>query len=396
LVLLFVTVGQPATAQQIPLAVNDPVPTAQWRFGAVAMDPKAGLTNFGWDSNVFNEVEDPKEDFTFTNTPAADLWMRTGRGLLTLNGAADLVYFHTYDSQRSVNSRATGQYEYGFNRFRPYFSARTLSTSEPPGFEIEARVRHYETEFQAGGEVRVGPKTNARLNFRQVAYTFAGDAIYNGRPLKEELNRTLRGSNFDWRQQLTALTTWVVRVSLENERFEFEQFRNSESFRLSSGFELGRFALIRGAAFVGYRKLSAANGGILPEFSGLIADVNVSYTAPYDTRLSVAVDREVEYSYESATPYYLLTSWTTAVTKRVTGRWDVQLTGGRDYLDYRSVIAAVEARTDTIGRFGGGIGYAVGDSMRLGFDVSSFYRRSDLPNREYGTIRGGLSVTYGY
>jgi hypothetical protein len=171
--------------------------------------------------------------------------------------------------------------------------------------------------------------------------------------------------------------------------------RNSDSFRLSSGFELGRFALIRGSAFAGYRKLTPADGGTLPEFSGVTANVDVSYTAPTQTRLGAAVERDIRYSYEPRTPYYVQTGWTGTLTQRVIGRWDVQITGGRDRLSYQAVDVR-DARKDFVGRFGGGIGYAIGDQVRAGFDVQSFYRRSDIPGREYGGLRAGISVTYGY
>ncbi len=218
---------------------------------------------------------------------------------------------------------------------------------------------------------------------------------YFGRALNQELNRTLKSAELGWRQRLTALTTWITRMSRESERFEFEDARNSDSFRVSSGFELGRFALIRGSAFAGYRKLTPADGGILPGFSGVTADVDVSYTAPTQTRLGAAVERDVQYSYERATPYYVQTGWTATLTQRVTGKWDAQVSGGRDRLAYQA-INPTDARKDFVGRFGGGIGYAVRDQVRASFDVNSVYRSSEIPGREYGGIRAGLNVTYGY
>ena len=293
------------------------------------------------------------------------------------------------------DSNARGQYEFRFNRLRPYASASTLNTKQRPGYEIDARARHYETDFRIGTDFRFMSKTTARVEFRQLDYSFAGDAVFAGRALNQELNRTLKGVDVSWRQRLTALTTWITRVSRETERFEFEDARNSDSFRVSSGFELGRFALIRGSAFAGYRKLTPADGGILPEFSGVTADVDVSYTAPTQTRLGAAVEREVQYSYDIATPYYVQTGWTATLTQRVTGRWDAQLSGGRDRLSYQAIDPANE-RQDFVGRFGGGIGYSLRDQVRASFDVNSFYRSSDIRGREYGGVRAGLSVTYGY
>ena len=395
-VLMFVLVAGPAQAQQVPTASEDPVATAQFRFGALAFDPRFALTSLGIDTNVFNTATAPQSDFTFGVKPGTDMFLRTARGLLTVSGNLEYVYFHEFETERSVNSDVLGRYEFRFNRFRPYGSASWLDTKQRPGFEIDARARHYEADYHAGGDLRVGSKGTVRVDFRHLDYSFAGDEVYNGRPLNEELNRTLRALEFSWRHRMTALTTWTTRVSRETERFEFDNFRNADSFRLSSGFELGRFALIRGSAFVGFRSLKPADGGIIPEFTGVTADVDVSYTAPTQTRLGAAIDRDVQYSYEQRTPYYVLTGWTTTLTQRITGRWDFQVTGGRDRLAYHALIAAVDARTDFIGRFGGGIGYTLGEQTRISFDVNSYYRSSVRPELEYGSVRAGVSVNYGY
>jgi len=395
-VLMFALLADPAQAQQVPTASEDPVADASIRLGAVAFDPRFRLSSLGVDTNVFNSVSNPQSDFTFGVKPGTDMFLRTGRGLLTVSGNLEYVYFHEFEAERSVNSDVLGRYEFRFNRFRPYGSASWLDTRERPGYEIDARARHYEADYHAGGDLRVGSKGTVRIDFRHLDYTFAGDEVFNGEALYQELNRTLRAIEVSWRHRLTALTTWITRVARETERFEFEDLRNADSFRFSSGFELGRFALIRGSAFVGFRSLRPADGGIIPEFTGVTTDVDVSYTAPTQTRLGVAVDRDIKYSYEEATPYYVQTGWTGSLTQRITGRWDFLVTGGRDRLAYQALIPAIDARTDFIGRFGGGIGYAAGQGTRVSFDVNSFHRSSIRPGLEYGATRAGISVNYGY
>jgi len=395
LVLIFVLLAIPAHAQQVPTASEDPVAAAPIRFGAVAFDPRLVLTNMGVDTNVFNS-SNPQSDFTFAIKPGTDIFLRTGRGLLTVSGNVEYVYFSEFEAERSVNSDVLGRYEFRFNRFRPYASASWLDTRERPGYEIDARARHYEADYHAGGDLRIASKGTVRVDFRHLDYSFDGDVVFNGRPLNEQLNRTLKALELSWRQRLTALTTWVTRVSRETERFEFHDFRNADSFRLWSGFELGRFALIRGSAFVGFRSLSPAEGGISPEFKGATAAIDVSYTAPSQTRLGAAVNRDIQYSYEDRTPYYVQTGWTATLTQRITRRWDLQLSGGRDRLAYQALIPAIDARTDFVGRYGGGIGYTLGEQTRVSFDVNSYHRSSVLPGREYETIRAGVSVNYGY
>jgi hypothetical protein len=393
---MLVFVETSASAQRVPTSSDDPVAEARIRIAAFAFDPRVVLTNLGTDTNVFNTIENPQSDFTFALKPGTDVFLRTGRGLVTLSGNVEFVYFSEFESERSINSDVMGRYDFRFNRLRPYASASWLDTRERPGYEIDVRARHYEADYHAGTDLRVASKSILRVDYRHLNYRFAGDEAFDGRALHEELNRTLRALEFSWRQRLTALTTWVTRASRDTERFEFEDLRNADSFRVSSGFELGRFALIRGSAFVGFRTLQPADGGIFPEFTGVTADVDVSYTAPSQTRLGAAVDRDLQYSYQNATPYYVQTGWTGTLTQRITGRWDLQLSGGRDRLAYQAIVPSLDARTDSIRRFSAGVGYMFGEQARISFDVKSHDRNSELPGREYTGIRAGVSVNYGY
>lgn len=384
-----------AFAGQLP--TNDPVAEAPMHVGFVGVRPRFALTDAGFDTNVFNERVNPKRDFTATLSPGADLWLRTGKGLLSASGTLDLVHFNTYVSERSVNSNAKVQYEFRFNRFRPYVSGATVNTQDRPGFEIDKRVRHFESDYHVGTDLRVASKGAVSVDLRHRTYTVADNEIFDGRLLSEELNRTLQVADLGWRQRLTSQTTWIARLSRESERFMSNVDRNSDSFRMTTGFELGQFALIRGSAFVGYRRLSAADGGTLPEFSGITADVNVAYTMPTQTRLSAVISRDLEYSYERRTPYYIQTGLRATLTQRLIGRWDAQVSVGRDRLAYEALAEFIDRqRTDFVNRIGGGIGYTPNQRMRIGFDVTSYDRKSDLPDRGYRGTRGGMSVTYGY
>jgi hypothetical protein len=58
---------------------------AKWRFGPLAVTPKVELKNLGWDSNVFNESENPKSDFTATADVPIDWWLRFALSRLGIN-----------------------------------------------------------------------------------------------------------------------------------------------------------------------------------------------------------------------------------------------------------------------------------------------------------------------
>jgi hypothetical protein len=125
--------------------------------------------------------------------------------------------------------------------------------------------------------------------------------------------------------------------------------------------------------------------------------VNVAYTAPSQTRLALIVNRDIQYSFEVEMPYYVQTGWTASLTKRISGRWDVQVLGGREHLAYRSAVPAiVAAHNDRVDRIGGGVGYQLGDDTRISLDVYSLQRQSEIVGRDYKTIRAGVSVMYGF
>ena len=53
-------------------------------------------------------------------------------------------------------------------------------------------------------------------------------------------------------------------------------------------------------------------------------------------------------------------------------------------------------RKDSGNRYGGGIGYVLGQQMRLGFDVNYMDRTSDADiTRNYEGVRAGFTITYG-
>jgi hypothetical protein len=374
---------------------RDLVADAPIHLGIFGVAPTFAITNLGVDTNVFNSTVDPRQDFTFTASPGAKVWMRTQRGLLSLDGRIDFVYFATYANERSANRAATIRYEYPFLRVTPFVSYGMLNTNERPGYEIDTRARRFEGDLHVGAIVPVGSVTTLEVARRQYRVAFDEDAFHEDESLKQTLDRQLDAWDLHYRQSFTVLTTWVVNAAHERERFANEPNRNSNSFRVSSGFELDLQALVRGTAIVGYRKLEGIDGGTLAPFSGLTANVDVAYTAPTQTRLQVLSGRDVNYSFEIEQPYYVQTGWTLTGTQRVIGQWNVQFTGGRDWLDYRSLEPG-NRRRDLIRRYGGGIGYDVGDELRIGFDMLWQTRQSPRSDHDYRSFKSGVSLTYAY
>jgi hypothetical protein len=376
---------------------DDPVETARIQAGPFGLTPTIALSNLGVDSNVFNTFEDPKKDFTFTISPGADLFFRAGPSRLEVNSRADLVYFHEYSSERSLDGDFDGRWEIRWNRLTPWIAAGYSSGRQRVGYEIDARSRREIKDYAGGIELRVASKTRIAASAQRTAYWYDANAVFLGTSLQDTLNRESEILGLQYRQALTVLTTFVVHGERMRDTFEFSPERDSESTRVTAGFDLGDQALVAGGARVGYRKHTNISGAV-PGFSGLVANYGVALTVAGRTRFEVAGTRDVNHSYELAYPYYVLTGATLTGTPRLSDSWDVQGRVGIQRLAYRAADDAIEALADRMDQyrlFGAGVGYHLGREMRIGFNVDRQHRTSPVQSRDYEGYRIGTSITYG-
>ncbi len=376
----------------------DPWEQARWRFGPLAVTPSVQLQNLGVDTNVFNEVNDPKKDFTTTIAPGAGWWLRLGPTRLVGTDLVQGVYYAKYASERSINNFHQVTFEYPLTRIRPYAGGSYVNTKDRPGYEIDKRARHTEWATRAGAAIRATAKTTFDLSASQIDYTFDGDATFQGTYLSEILNRQAKALTGQIRYKLTPLTTLTLSAAIERERFDESPERDNNGFRLLPGVELASRALITGKAQVGYRQLNMLSPAI-PDFEGVVAAVSLGYLLAGATRFAVGVDRDVQYSYEIDQPYYVLTGVTGSITRIVGLGWDVVVRGANQRLAYRDTANVPESaagRVDRVVSWGGGVGYRLSQGARVGFNADYYSRRSPIYERTYEGLRAGLAVTYDF
>jgi len=394
LILALLCLALPASAQDDQ---PDPFKTARIRFGPVAMNPTIGITNVGIDTNVFNEWDDPKKDFTATITPGTNLWFRAGRTRLIGRANLGYMYFQQYAHERSLNTDVSARYEVNLFHVRPYAVFSYLNTRDRPGFEIDARARRFEHAYGFGADVPLTSRTTFGVLARRQATSYAADAVFLGTYLRNVFDRHEDTLQASLHYKLTTLTTFVVQANAARARFTYSRVRNSDAVRVMPGVEFNAFAIIQGSAYVGLRKLDMLGPGI-PDYKGAVASVDLGYTLLGATRFAVQANRDVYYSFEPSWPYYVLTGFTGTVTQRLAGPFDAQARIGRQNLEYPRIGQSIFeiGRTDTVRFFGGGVGYRFGRSARLGFNVDSYQRHSPVFTRAYKGLRVGSSLTYGF
>jgi len=358
--------------------------------------PSIALTDVGVDNNVFNEADNPKQDTTAAIGPAVALWMNLGRGRLSGTSSGQYLYFKQYDNQRSWNTRTTLRLELPLIRFKPFVAGTYVNTRERPGFEIDSRARRRDQSATVGSEVRVGGKTTLVFSGSLAQLAYDKNETFLGAALAKTLDRQTNTETLEFRYALTPLTTFVIGADAIQERFVTGTERNADSIKVMPGFELKPLALISGKVAVGFRHFDALNGET-PDFDGVVAMVDARYSLAA-TSFRIAVNRDLTYSFEPTEPYYALTDSTLTVTQRITYVWDVVGRAGRQSLAYRRFGSSGQPgeRVDHGTLLGGGVGYRVGKSVRVGVDAN-YYRRDSSSQilRDYEGLRVGASVSYG-
>ncbi len=375
---------------------TDPYAATRFHLGPLGITPSIALSNLGTDDNVFNESIDPKKDTTAAIGPAADIVLRAGRSRLSGKASGQYLYFQKYDAQRSWNTTLDGTWRFPLVRITPFVLGTRTNTKDRPGYEIDSRARRVDRTAGFGSDVRLSSKTTLVLTGKRSWFKYDDVEQYRGVNLGQQLNRRSDIEELHARFRLTPLTTFVVRAQAVQDRFDVADVRNTDSYSVMPGFELRPQALISGEVFVGARRFTPRSAD-LPEFTGVVASVKAKY-ALAATRFGVNVARDIAYSFEALQPYYALTDVGGDITQRITHAWDVVVRGSRQSMAYRNVVTttSLPERIDRSWMGGAGLGYRVGDTLRLGFDAN-YYRRTVDTNelRSYSGLRLGASVSYG-
>jgi hypothetical protein len=377
--------------------VRDPAEDAQFHLGAIRFTPFLALNDIGVDTNVYNQYDDPKQDFTMTVGPGVNYWLKLGRGRLEAKSDLTYTWFQTYADQRSLNTDNNGKLSLPLNRLIPFVDGLYNNGRRRVSYEIDARAFSTETGYGGGLDVRVTAKTTIRGEAHRHRYDFREDENFRGQSLRDALNRTTDTAGASLREALTPLTTFVVGAEYIKERFEFSPIKDADGWQVMPGFELDPFALVAGHVFVGYQHFHTLNS-LVPDYSGLVADTEANYKT-HATKFNVIFTRNVNYSYQSTSPYYVFTNIDLRVTQKITRRWDVVGHGGRQWMSYRVLDFLEDTAVDKLDRsyvFGGGVGYQLGEAVRVGVEANYYKRTSDTFDfRGYDGLRVGGSFTYG-
>jgi len=370
------------------------------------MNPTIGLTNIGVDHNVFNDPPNklPKEDFTFTVTPATDFWLHLGPTWLSATLYEQINWYQKYSSERTANTT----YKLGWTgtgaRLAFHVNGMYLNARERPGFEIDTRAERKETTFNTALDFNALSKTYVGVTASRQDTRFADNAAFldpaSGTTvnLKTSLDRAETTYGVTLRHRLTPLTELLFIATRSQADFYYSPDRNTTSSGVNGTVTFSPAALLRGSASVGYSNFRPDDPTV-PEYSGLISDVNLTYVLLGSTRFALNLNRGAQYSYDTNQPYYVQTRVGGSVAQEIFGPFDVQVRGDIAWLDYRDragVFIAVPNRTDRVTTVGVGLGFHMGRDLRLSFNVDQNNRQTQVFEHAYEKFLIGTSLIYGF
>jgi hypothetical protein len=356
----------------------DPRESARTHLGPVYITPSLAIDELGLDTNVFNNATE-LSDFTFTVLPGAQLAVPFGsRGVVTASTFAEFIYYNRYSSERSVNPDIKLRGEFSFNRVTLFLSPSYINSRGRPSLEIDARLRHSSTDVSGGGIVRMSQRLSIEAGGGVSRLSYDEGSIFDTVSLRETLNRRTQSSWLAIHHEITPLTTASVRATYSIENFDDLPVRNATSIAVLPRLAFKPLALISGSAAVGVRHFQPESPEI-PEFTGVVAHVSLSYSLRGFTRFRFTGDRELSFSYWPLTPYYVTNQYGVGVDRHLGGRFEV--TSGVDWQQNTyTVLGSVEPLppqppVDRLTTWSLGAGYRMARSRRVGFDVT--YRRRD-------------------
>jgi hypothetical protein len=360
------------------------------------LNPTISLANIGIDENVFNESANPKRDFTMTLSPKTDWWLPFAGTWFNGVVSEDLVWYDRYSSERSANTTLGVGWKAPLAISMFDVGARRAWTQDRPSLEIDERAARTQKSYSATVSVRVLTDTSVDLTAKMDQTRFDEDEVFNGVNLSNELNRNVTTFGLGVTQKLTPFTTLTLGASRQQDRFQIDPLRDMDSIHGTATVKFDPLALIAGTFAVAYSDYSPRSTTV-PAYSGMTFAGELSYVPRDTTRLKFGAQRGLEYSYDSTEPYYVQTAFNLEFAQQIFGPFDFVARGGRARLDYRSqtdVVLPVPNQMDNVNSFGGGIGYRIGRSLRVGFNADMIRRVSTDPAREYARPTYGASVTY--
>lgn len=383
----------PAAAQGLIEALPASEPTTfGYRLGPLAINPGFQVRELGVDTNVFDEPTNPKKDYVLGFSPTMDMYARLGFTQLFGSMSTDLTWYKKYSSERGASRQGRLRLDFGLARLRPSAGAAWVEMRERPNPEIDLRARRLLTELQLKAGYEISPLVRVYVGGQTGKTRYRDGEVFEDVALDAVLNRNTQSAEGGVVIAATPFTTVTVNAVRSRDRFESAPLRNSESTSGNFTASFGTDAILRGQTRIGFKQFVPVDPDV-KTYKGLVSSTTLSTTGFWRGRIDLTLNRDVDYSFEEASAYFVSSVLDLTYNQRIAGAWDFEVRGSRAWLDYSAIDGA--ERDDTRIIYGGGVGYNLQNLSRIGMAWEYSERQSpERPDRRYTRRRIYGSWTY--
>lgn len=363
-------------------------------IGRIKVAPGITVREIGKDKNVFDEAENPKEDWVAAGTPDLAAFLLTRFAQISTYVGSEMQYYQHYKSERSIGLNARGRIDILLSRFRPFIGGGYERSRTRPNGEIDVRANLVNQEASGGAAFELSAHAVVFASAVATSVDYR-NAFQTDISLDQTLSRDADEYIVGVKTDLTPLASLQVRGSWKEDRFRNDKLRNAKSTNGAAVFTFAPQAIVSGSATIGYQDFVPDDPLIRP-YRGLNGSAYLTFTLFELARVNVGFNRGIDYSFDSAEAYYLENTFSAAYTHRIFSRIDLQAKGSHSDFHYGNR-ATVPAHWDKLDSALGSVGYNLKNKTRLAVNYEFARRRSpEIVIRNYDRRRVFFSWAVAY
>jgi hypothetical protein len=368
--------------------------------GPLTWAPTLELRDAGVDSNVFNSSNDPQQDTTGSALLNVDSQLRLRYLQISTHSTGEYAYFQRYKNQRALNGLVNSRLLIPWHRFQPTALVAFTRAKERSSNELDVRAPREDRALGAGFIANVAQRfsINAEVDRLFTRYDFG--TFFRDVEIGVQLNHQTTSAVAGVHVTLTPFTSIFFEGGASRDEFDIKPLLNTNNVRGAIGFSFSPDAVIGGQATIGYHEMRPEHPSTVPDsagwFTGVTANVNLTYTVLGRTRFTPHILRDANYSVSPLTPYYVSTASGLDILQTLFGPIDLLLRGSYEKLAYPATVLA-PARTDRAYSYGGGLSIRLANQGRIAINYDASERRSfSNPDFDYSRRHLYTTITYGF
>jgi len=405
IVALALLVGLPALAQD---KLEPPDLTRYLRWGPVRARPGIGLSNLGYDNNIFlSSGDNVIGDYTATLSPRLDGLVLFGDGpFLTFREQLEYTAYFSYTDQSYYDNRASARLTVPFRRFGLLTDGTLNRIRERPVDLDDIRPIRHERGAGVGFLVRPGWRTEVELRLGQMDYEYSDpdSAVVDSGIAR--LSRAEGSLNLRVRYRALGRTSLVfdgLRKTIDFDEPEIVDgapvARNTDERRTMVGVELAVGGPLTGTLLAGWDAIDARDPA-LADLSEVAGEAHLVYRLNGRTRFEIDGVRLPGFSTFTTESYYLLSELGLRPVYYFNRLWGFEAALRRGWLAFPASSGAIERQDDLL-RYDVGVRLRVmensmGRRVEYWFRVGRYHRDSNLDgfDRDQSTV--GFGATAGF